>query len=64
MSLDLTHITELVVAEAIERLADDQYCQGGLNAKIHSVLMDLGLLVGQVMARSRTCQGPKPEAKL
>ena len=52
--LDLTYVSELIITEAAERLENDQCCQGGLNAKLHAVMMELGLLVGQVMADSKT----------
>ena len=63
MSLDLTYISELIVAEATERLETEPEAPGGLNAKLHAVLMELGLLVGQVMADSTSQRRGKSQTR-
>ena len=49
--LNLNKITQEIEEEADDRLKNDPVCPGGKNAKLHSVLIEIGLAVGKIMEK-------------
>lgn len=47
--LNLNKIVQEIEEEADARLKNDPVCPGGKNAKLHSVLIEIGLAVGKLM---------------
>ena len=48
---NLNDIIAWISTEAETRLEQDPKCPGGIAAKYHAVLMEIGLLVGEKMKR-------------
>ena len=50
--IDLDDIIAWIFTEAKSRLEQDPKCPGGLPAKYHAVLMEIGLKIGEKMRRA------------
>ena len=48
---NLNKIIQEIEEEADKRLKNDPTCPGGKNAKLHSVLIEIGLVVGKIMEK-------------
>jgi len=48
---ELNRIVHEIEEEAEKRLEGDPACPGGKTAKLHSVLMDIGMKVGSLMEK-------------
>jgi len=49
--LNLHRIVQEIEEEADARLKNDPVCPGGKTAKLHSVLIEIGLAIGKLMEK-------------
>ena len=49
--MDLLKIVQEIEEDAEQRFKNDPVCPGGKNAKLHSILMEIGLAVGKLMEK-------------